>query len=182
MSVAKQGGKHQFPDLARVCCWDGDRSRTKLIFSWFVCLKNEIFVSDCFEDMRLEKNWWQWGERISHNLIAFTSPIRLNKIKTASSLLKRRGNGKTYVTLIQEMNSQWEVLLPINWWSDLTPSFSLPHFLSNPSNVPFRIKAQKPVYTVHYTHNSRTVLVPSIKLILYKNLMCEMLDNRLELQ
>ncbi len=37
-----------------------------------------------------------------------------NGLKTASSLLKGRGCGKTHVTLIQEMNSQWEVSLSIN--------------------------------------------------------------------
>ncbi len=39
MSVVKQGGKHQFPNLMRTCCWDRDRSGTKLIFSWFLSEK-----------------------------------------------------------------------------------------------------------------------------------------------
>ncbi len=56
MSVAKQGGKHQLPNPARMCCWDRDRSWTKLILSQFVCLKNAIFVSECSEDMCLVKN------------------------------------------------------------------------------------------------------------------------------
>ncbi len=52
MSVVKQGGEHRFPNLARVCCWDRDRSRTKLI----VCLQNAILVSECSEDMCPVKN------------------------------------------------------------------------------------------------------------------------------
>ncbi len=60
MSVVKQGGKHRFPNLMRVCCWDRDRSGTKLIFSWFVCLKNDIFVSECSEDMCL----WKMGPSV----------------------------------------------------------------------------------------------------------------------
>ncbi len=39
-----------------MCCWDRDRSPTKLIFSWYVCLKNAIFVSECSEDMYFVKN------------------------------------------------------------------------------------------------------------------------------
>ncbi len=54
ISIVKQSRKHQFPNLTRVCC--RDRSRTKLIFSWFECLKNAIFVSECSEDMCLVKN------------------------------------------------------------------------------------------------------------------------------
>ncbi len=55
MSVVTKVRREHFPDVARVCCRDRDRSRTKLIFSWFVCLKNAIFVSECSEDM-LVKN------------------------------------------------------------------------------------------------------------------------------
>ncbi len=56
MSVVKRGGKHQLPNLARMCCWDRDRSQTKLTFSQFVCLKNVIFVSKCSKDVCLVKN------------------------------------------------------------------------------------------------------------------------------
>ncbi len=38
----------------------------------------------------------------------------MNGLKTASRLLKGQGRGKTHVTLIQEMNIQREVSLPIN--------------------------------------------------------------------
>ncbi len=57
MSVAKQGEKRQLPDLVRMCCWDRDRSRTKLIFSWFLCLKNDIFVSECLKVTLSRKKW-----------------------------------------------------------------------------------------------------------------------------
>ncbi len=46
---------------------------------------------------------------------------RVNGLKTASSLLKGRGHGKTHVTLIQGINGQWEVSLSINHlWIYLT--------------------------------------------------------------
>ncbi len=47
-------------NLVKVCCWNRDRSRTKLIFSRFLCLKNVIFVSECSADMCLVsyKNEW----------------------------------------------------------------------------------------------------------------------------
>ncbi len=44
------------PDLARMCCWDRDRSRKKLITSWFVCLKKCNLVFECLEDTCLVKN------------------------------------------------------------------------------------------------------------------------------
>ncbi len=80
MSVVKQGGKHRFTDLMRMCCWDRDRSQTKLFFSWYVCLKNVIFVSECSEcvSMCVCEKWvqcvsgWWWGERIGHNLWSFS--------------------------------------------------------------------------------------------------------------
>ncbi len=111
MSVVKQGGKHRFTDLMRVCHWDRDRSETKLIFSWFVCLKNDIFVSECSEDMCL-------GDNGAKELVIICDHVhfsqRMNGLKTASSLLKGRGHGETHVTLIQEMNCQWDISLSIN--------------------------------------------------------------------
>ncbi len=114
-SVAKQGGKRQFPNLARMCCWDRDRSWTKLIFSCFVCLKNVIFVLECFKICVLWNlgpicilvmmGWKNWLEYV----ITFISPIIMNELKTASSLLKGPSHAKTHVTLIQEMNGQWDV-------------------------------------------------------------------------
>ncbi len=56
MAVVRQGGKHQFQNLARMCCWDRDSSQTKLIFSEFVCLRNDIFMSECSEDTCHVKN------------------------------------------------------------------------------------------------------------------------------
>ncbi len=43
----------------------------------------------------------------------FISLIRMNGFKPAFSFLKGRDRGETHVTLIQEMNSQWEVSLSI---------------------------------------------------------------------
>ncbi len=56
ISIVKQGGKHRFPNLERLCHWDKDRSWTKLSFSKFVCLKNAILELECWEDMCLVKN------------------------------------------------------------------------------------------------------------------------------
>ncbi len=47
-------------------------------------------------------------------MVTFISPTWMNELTAASSLLKGRGRGKTHVTLIQEMNGQWEVSLSIN--------------------------------------------------------------------
>ncbi len=137
MSVVMQGGKHRFTDLTRVCHWDRDRSGTKLTFSWFVFLKNDIFVSECSEDVCLwkmgpvcilvtmrRKNWLK-------SVITFISPIRINGLKAASCLLKGRG----HVTLIQEMNAQWDISLS-------KPSLSLSISLK-------RILGNLPVYRWH---------------------------------
>ncbi len=74
MFVVKQDGKHRFVNLTRVCCWDRDRSGTKLIFSWFVCQKKCHFCVRMFgRYVSYEKwvqyvSWWWWGERIGPNL------------------------------------------------------------------------------------------------------------------
>lgn len=39
------------------------------------------------------------------------SPIRMNRLRPADSLLKESSSDKTYMTLIQEINDQWSVLL-----------------------------------------------------------------------
>ncbi len=102
MSVSKQGGKQRFPNLARVCCWDRDRPQTKFIFSWFVCLKNSILVSECSEDPCLVNKmspictWVTMGRKTwSYSVAAFISPIRMNELKSASSLPKGWGRGET---------------------------------------------------------------------------------------
>ncbi len=46
-------------------------------------------------------------------VIKVISPVRMNGLKVASCLLKGRSRDETHVTLIQEMNVQWEDLLPI---------------------------------------------------------------------
>ncbi len=56
MIIVKQGHKHQFPNLGRMCCWDRDRSRIKSVFSWYSDIKSPDFISECLEDMRLMKN------------------------------------------------------------------------------------------------------------------------------
>ncbi len=96
ISAAKQGQKHLFLDLERVCCWDGDGSRTKLIFFWCVRLKNAIFVSECSEDTCLVKNGSNMylgndGEKELVIATMFISPITMNGLMTASCLLKGRG-------------------------------------------------------------------------------------------
>ncbi len=84
--------KHQSPNLARVCCWDRDTSWTKLIFSWFMCLKNDIFCVRMFRRyVSCEKwvqyvSWWRWGKRIGRNLWCSLFSW-MNRLKTASSLL-----------------------------------------------------------------------------------------------
>lgn len=62
---------HTFPvSLMGSVTW----SRTKLIFSLFVCLKNCILVSECFKSyVACDKwvqyfLWWLWGERVVLNL------------------------------------------------------------------------------------------------------------------
>ncbi len=120
MSVVRQGGKHRFPNLATMCCWDRGRFQTKLVFSWFVCLKNVIFVSECLEDTSLVKNGSNMY--LSHDgvkeLVIICDHVhfcyRNEMTQTASSLLKGRSCGKTHVTLIQEMNGQWDVSLSSN--------------------------------------------------------------------
>lgn len=47
-------------NLKRVYCWSRERSRSKLIFSWFVLMKNTILVSECSENMQLVKNGFQF--------------------------------------------------------------------------------------------------------------------------
>ncbi len=59
------------------------------------------------------ESWWQWGERIGQSVIMFISPVSMNGLKAASSLLKGWGRGKSHVTLIQEMNGQRAVSLYI---------------------------------------------------------------------
>ncbi len=113
MSVVKGGGKHRFPNLMRVSCWDRDRSWTKFV-SWFVCLKNDIFVSEYLEDMYL-------GDDGVKELVIICDHIHF------SSLPKGRGCGKTHVTLIQEM-----VLRRLAFY--YTFQMSRDHFLGNASN------------------------------------------------
>ncbi len=57
-----------------------------------MCLKNDIFVSECSEDMCFVKNGSSMylGDDGAKELV--------------------QGRGETHVTLIQEMYSQWEVL------------------------------------------------------------------------
>ncbi len=70
-SVVKQGRKHRFIDLERMCCWDRDRSQTKLIFFlicvsekksflcqdvWKVCVLLKIGPICILETMG-QKNW-----------------------------------------------------------------------------------------------------------------------------
>ncbi len=43
-------------------------------------------------------------------MITVTPPTRMNRLQPASSLLKMQDSGKTHVTLIQEMNSNWPEL------------------------------------------------------------------------
>lgn len=52
---ATVGCLHWWQDLSAVFYWGTDRSGTKYIFSWFVCLKNAISVPEWSEAMRLVK-------------------------------------------------------------------------------------------------------------------------------
>ncbi len=38
----------------------------------------------------------------------------MNRLKAMSSLLKGRGHDKAHMTLTQEINGQWKILLSIN--------------------------------------------------------------------
>ncbi len=98
MSVAKQGGKHQFPNLVTMC----------------VCVWKMSFLCQNIRKIRVlwkmgpvctlvTMGWKNW----SQSVIMFISPVRMNWLKTASSLLQGRGRGKTHVTLIQKMRGQW---------------------------------------------------------------------------
>ncbi len=91
--------------VVTVLCWYW----IQLIFYWPVCLENVISASECSYDMCLVKNGsnMYFGENGTKELIiatiTFTSPVWMNTIKTAYSLLKGRDAGETHVTLIQEV-------------------------------------------------------------------------------
>ncbi len=74
--------------------------------------KCHFFVSECLEDMCLVKNGSNMylGDVGAKELIIICDhvnfSVRMNGLKTVSSLLKGRGHGETHVTLIQEMNTQ----------------------------------------------------------------------------
>ncbi len=67
-----------------------------------------------------------WKNWFCDNVI---SPIRMNGLKTACSLLKGRGRGETHVTLIQEMNSQWEISFSVNCLQKTGQLFKLSNFI-----------------------------------------------------
>ncbi len=54
------------------------------------------------------------GDNGVKELAIICDHIHFSGLKTASSLLKGRGHVETHVTLIQDMNGQWEDSLPIN--------------------------------------------------------------------
>ncbi len=69
LSVVKQGGKHHFPNLMRVCCWDRDRSGSKLFFSDLCVWKMTFCVRMFRRSVSCEKwvqcvVWWWWGEEL----------------------------------------------------------------------------------------------------------------------
>ncbi len=98
--------------------WAGttDRSQAKLIWS----LKNDIFVSECSEDMCLLRNkcnLYLGDDRVKESVIICDHvhfSCKDEWTQDYSNLLKGRAMAKNHVTLIQEMNIQWDVLLSIN--------------------------------------------------------------------
>ncbi len=61
MSAVKQGGKHQFLNLTRMCHWDRDcHICVKMFGGYMSCEKWLWYVF-----------WWQWGERVDHNLWSY---------------------------------------------------------------------------------------------------------------
>ncbi len=143
MFVVKQGGEHPYPNLARECCWDSDRSWKKLIFSRFVCLKIDILC----ENVRRICVLWKMGPlcilvtigRKSWSQSVIISLIRINGLNTASSLLKRWGGKKKQKNkpCDTDTGNEWSVrrapfyylLSLLAWFSDICyPSFNIASF------------------------------------------------------
>ncbi len=105
--------KHGFPDPRSVLLRQrqvSNKVNFLLIYvseKWHFCIKNvrKRYVScgKWVQYVMLVMMGWKNGPL---SVITFISPIRMNVLKTVSSLLKERSCGKTHVTLIQEMNSQ----------------------------------------------------------------------------
>ncbi len=112
MSVVKQGRKHHFSDLVRMCCWDRDRSQTNLIF----CVSKEMpFLNQNVQKICLVKNDSSMypGDNGAKELVVICDHVYFfhKNEWTQNCFLSPKGAGpwwKTHVTLIQEMNGQWK--------------------------------------------------------------------------